>query len=63
MSAVAQKKARVRTTSRPTMRRSPSFAMPANNVVATSGITTIERRLRNSAPTGRMPAISVASAG
>ena len=61
--AVAQKNASVRTTRRPTMRRSPSLAMPANSAVAISGITTIVRRLRKSVPTGRSPKTRSASHG
>ena len=52
-SVVPQKNPSVRMPSRPTRRRSPSPATPANSAVPTSGITTIESRLRNSVPNGR----------
>ncbi len=52
-SVVPQKKPSVRSPRRPTLRMSPNPATPVNNAVATSGITTIERRFRNSVPTGR----------
>src|SRR2546421_6651973 len=60
---VAQKNESVRTTSRPTVRRSPSLAIPAKSAVATSGITTIDRRFKNSEPTGRRSCTALASAG
>src|SRR2546421_732987 len=50
---VPQKKPSVRAPSRPTRRMSPSPATPANSAVTTSGITTIDSRVRNSAPSGR----------
>src|SRR5207237_2477528 len=48
---------------RPTVRRSPSFAIPAKSAVATSGITTIDSKLRNSVPTGLIADANAASCG
>ena len=62
-SVVAQKNPTVLTPSRPTRLTLPSPATPANSAVTTSGITTIESRLRNSVPSGRSPVATVISVG
>src|SRR3989454_4003742 len=62
-SVVSQKKASVRAPRRPTFRMSPSPATPVNRAVATRGITTIERRLRNTAPTGRRARAAATNTG
>ncbi len=49
--------------SRPTRRRSPSPATPANSAVATSGITTIDSRFRNRVPSGRSDCVAASSTG
>ena len=49
---VAQKYASVRTTSRPSIRSSPSLASPANSAVATRGIATIDNRFLKMSPIG-----------
>src|SRR5207247_2253894 len=62
-SVVPQKNASVRMPSRPTRRRSPSPATPANSAVATSGITTIDSRFKNSVPSGRSHCVSASREG
>src|SRR5438034_11137774 len=62
-SVVTQKNPKVLIPSRPTRLMLPSPATPANSAVTTSGITTIESRLRNSVPSGRRLAASVISTG
>jgi hypothetical protein len=62
-SVVPQKNASVRMPSRPTRRRSPSPATPANSAVATSGITTIDSRFKNRVPSGRSQCVAAKSRG
>src|SRR3989454_1140575 len=62
-SVVPQKNASVRMPSRPTRPRSPSPATPANSAVATSGITTIDSRFKNSVPSGRSHCVSASREG
>ncbi len=58
---VPQKNASVRRPSRPSLLRFPRPATPTNTALATSGITTMESRLRNSVPTGRSALASASS--
>ena len=60
---VAPKNPSVRAPSLPKRRTSPRPATPWNSAVATSGITTIERRFKNSVPNGRSHRANASSAG